>query len=87
MKMYAISNRYGKDSIMVCEGVYSSKEAAKKRAMELAINERQRIANRQLMHDGEVDVTVAEDWTGIIWIKWDNGRHSNIFEVIELEVK
>ena len=79
--LYAISRNYGKDSIIVSEGVYHNREDAKKRCWELANEAKTRIAKAYKI--SEDDVRIAEDWTGIIGIKWQ--AHSNMFEVVELE--
>lgn len=79
--LYSISRQYGKDTIIVSEGVYRNKEDAKKRCFELADEARTRIAKAYNLRPE--DIIVAESWDGIIWIKWLT--YSNMYEVVELE--
>ena len=78
---YAISRQYGKDTIIVNEGIYSNREDAEKRCIELANEKKATIANAYKIP--LEDVRVVKSYDGIIWIKWLN--YSNMYEVVELE--
>lgn len=78
---YAISKHYGKDTIIVNEGIYSNRDDAEKRCMELANKAKNIIADAYKIPIG--DVRVEKSYDGIIWIKWLH--YSNMYEVVELE--
>jgi len=78
---YAISRQYGKDTIIVSEGIYNKREDAEKRCIELANEKKATIANAYKIP--LEDVRVEKSYDGIIWIKWLH--YSNMYEVVELE--
>ena len=77
---YGISRQYGKDSIIVDEGIYSNREDAEKRCAELANEAKTTIANAY--HIPIEDVRVEKSSDGIIWIKWLH--YSNMYDVVQL---
>ena len=77
---YAISRQYGKDTIIVSEGIYSEREDAEKRCWELANEDKTTIAKAYKI--SEEDVRIEKSYDGIIWIKWLH--YSNMYDVVEL---